>query len=145
MNTVSLVSGAAVLYLIFSPPDQNAVIVNMMILFFTALFIQACEWNPSGMGVVRRLLGTPILAFIGRVSYGVYLVHVLCKQVVIVILAKLEISADWLLLYVATAVASVGAAYALRLILEKPMVVFGRRMAIGHAGHRLPAASSLGR
>jgi len=88
-----------------------------------------------GDGVVQRALRWPPLVFIGKMSYGIYLVHLLTLNV-----AEKAVNRLWPpqdpspTLNVASVVAlmlacifSVIAAYVLHRVIEKPCIEFGRR------------------
>jgi len=70
----------------------------------------------------RRALGTPMLAFVGKMSYGIYLVHLLCIGL---LRSKLHIQNIWFLLVCALGL-SLAVAVVLHYSLEQPFIRFGR-------------------
>ena len=72
---------------------------------------------------LRTALGCRPLAYVGKVSYGVYLVHILCIN------AVERIVHQPVLTYVAAVALSVAAASVLHLVLERPLIAVGRRLA----------------
>jgi peptidoglycan/LPS O-acetylase OafA/YrhL len=81
-----------------------------------------------GESLVSRSLRLAPLTFIGRVSYGVYLIHILCRAVASRILP--DLGDNWMMqvvLYATTCILSVAAAYLLALAVERPLIEVGRR------------------
>ena len=80
----------------------------------------------STQGKLQDFLSRPLLCFIGEISYGVYLVHILCLNVAETIFPPgkgLAIPA-----YVLACVISIGVAYILHWLVEKPMIRIGREL-----------------
>jgi peptidoglycan/LPS O-acetylase OafA/YrhL len=73
---------------------------------------------------VNQLLGWAPLAFVGKVSYGVYLVHHLCVNAGEAVMRHRTIP-SWLV----TIVLSIGIAYFLHITVEKPLIQIGRNLA----------------
>jgi len=88
-----------------------------------------------GDGLVQRALRWPPLVFVGKMSYGIYLVHLLALNVAEKVVNRLwPAQGPAGTLNVASAVAlilacifSVVAAYTLHRLIEKPCIEFGRR------------------
>jgi peptidoglycan/LPS O-acetylase OafA/YrhL len=88
-------------------------------------------------GRIQRFLSTPLLGFIGELSYGIYLVHVLCLNVAEKAFPPgkgLGVPA-----YVLTCLISIAVAYVLNRLVEKPMIHVGRMLNL-----RLQRRRSLG-
>ena len=79
-------------------------------------------------GPFTRWLSTPLLVLIGRVSYGIYLVHVLCLNAV-ERLAKPG-HGVWMAVtaYALTLLVSAMVAYLLFRAVERPLIKVGRRL-----------------
>jgi peptidoglycan/LPS O-acetylase OafA/YrhL/glycosyltransferase involved in cell wall biosynthesis len=81
-----------------------------------------------GDSLVGRFLRLGPLVFAGKVSYGIYLIHVLCLGLASRFLpdtaGRVELN---LLLYLATCALSVCGAYVLALLVERPLIDLGRR------------------
>ncbi len=61
--------------------------------------------------VLHRLLNWPALVYVGSISYGIYLLHLLAGKAAIMALGKLGVATDdWAVVFVATAVAGIVAA-----------------------------------
>jgi peptidoglycan/LPS O-acetylase OafA/YrhL len=81
-----------------------------------------------GNSLVARSLRLPALTFIGRVSYGVYLIHLLCLAVASRMLPDTSGRMDLqVVLYLATCALSIAGAYVLALLVERPLIEIGRR------------------
>lgn len=70
--------------------------------------------------LIKRLLSTPPLVWIGKVSYGIYLIHVLCLNV------AGRFTTAPLPNYLLTIAISIASATALYLVIERPLVKYGR-------------------
>ena len=81
-----------------------------------------------GDGPIHRFLRRPRLVLVGRISYGIYLIHILCTNVAEKILACVGEGLVFnLLAYALTAALSIAVAYALYRLIEHPLIEFGRR------------------
>jgi peptidoglycan/LPS O-acetylase OafA/YrhL len=70
----------------------------------------------------KKALGTPLLVFVGKMSYGIYLVHLLCLGL---LRSKLHIQNTWLMVFGVLGL-SLAAAIVLHYSLEQPFMRFGR-------------------
>lgn len=68
----------------------------------------SCVVNPRHC--VAFALNWPPLAYVGKISYGMYLVHMLCKNLSVRILTKLSPEPGWSLIFLTTTVLAVVAA-----------------------------------
>jgi peptidoglycan/LPS O-acetylase OafA/YrhL len=85
-----------------------------------------------GDGPVHRVLRTRPLVLVGKLSYGVYLIHILALNVAQRLVPsgqppRTEFSGVSLAAYLLACLISVAAAYGLYLIVEKPCIAIGRR------------------
>jgi peptidoglycan/LPS O-acetylase OafA/YrhL len=81
-----------------------------------------------GEGPLQRLLRRPLLVGLGRLSYGVYLVHVLCLVAAYRLLpASATGLAGSVLAFALTAALSALVAWLLAVTVERPLIEFGRR------------------
>jgi len=78
---------------------------------------------------IQRVLSLPPIVWIGKVSYGIYLIHILCLN------AAGYITRAPVLNYLATIGISVAAATVLYFAIEKPLIAFGRARFSGAAQH----------
>jgi len=76
----------------------------------------------SEASALRSLLAWSPLAYVGRVSYGIYLIHILCIHVVTRFCTAPFQVFGW------TCVASVGAASLLYYFVERPLIGLGRTL-----------------
>ena len=82
----------------------------------------------SSNGLHRRILSTPALTLLGRISYGVYLLHILCLSVVERFFKPERGAFVGILAYLGTLLTSSALAYLLHRSFEKPLIQVGRRM-----------------
>jgi peptidoglycan/LPS O-acetylase OafA/YrhL len=80
-----------------------------------------------GEGPVQRLLRAGPLVFVGRLSYGIYLVHVLAIALVCKITPAAAGPAASVLTFALAAALSTAAAWLLAVVLERPCIELGRR------------------
>jgi peptidoglycan/LPS O-acetylase OafA/YrhL len=88
-------------------------------------------------GRIQRFLSKPLLGFVGELSYGIYLVHLLCLNVAEKAFPPgkgLAVPA-----YVLTCLITIAVAYVLHRAVERPMIHVGRMLSL-----RLPGKRSLG-
>lgn len=77
-------------------------------------------------GVLHRVLSRRVLTFVGEVSYGVYLVHILCLNIAEKLFPPdrgLAIPA-----YALTCAISIAVAFVIHRTIEKPMIKIGKRL-----------------
>lgn len=79
-------------------------------------------------GVVTRMLSMSRLRGIGRVSYGIYMIHILCLDAVEQIIKPEHSMFSGFCVYVATLAMSTAVAYILHRLIERPMIIFGRHI-----------------
>ena len=100
-----------------------------------------------GDGPLQAALRWRPLAFVGRLSYGVYLVHMLCLSAVYKLFpALLHWRGGNLAAYPLICLLSIGAAWALHVAVEMPCIELGRRWSrkiMDRAGKRRPVAAVL--
>lgn len=75
-----------------------------------------------------QVLSHPILVLVGRVSYGIYLVHILCVSVIERVAKPGRGALIGILAYAGTLLLSTGAAYLLYVYFERPITNLGRRL-----------------
>ncbi|WP_165823740.1 acyltransferase family protein [Metarhizobium album] len=99
---------------------------NVLISFFAAGLIGSLWLGEKRW--LNRALSLPPLAAAGRLTYAIYLTHVLAMNVVVLALSKLNIALPWLALFVICYCASVAVAIVLHRVIEKPMIEAGRNI-----------------
>ncbi|GKQ54535.1 acyltransferase [Bradyrhizobium sp. Ce-3] len=100
---------------------------NVGVAFFAAGLIGNL-WLGEG-GWLSRMLSLPPLTAAGRLTYAVYLTHVLVMNVVLLALAKLHLPTSWLTNFVLCYPTAIAVAYVLHRIVEKPLIEVGRTVA----------------
>jgi peptidoglycan/LPS O-acetylase OafA/YrhL len=78
----------------------------------------------SGQSDLKRYLGYPVLVYIGKISYGIYLIHILCIGAV---RDNLHFG-NSLSGFVLVCALSIAIATAMHYFLEKPLIEVGRRL-----------------
>jgi peptidoglycan/LPS O-acetylase OafA/YrhL len=79
-------------------------------------------------GVVSRVLSWNPLAAVGKLTYGIYLIHVLVANAVAAGLAALHVEMAWIVKFAVIYLLSVAAAAVLKVSIEDPMIAVGRRI-----------------
>jgi peptidoglycan/LPS O-acetylase OafA/YrhL len=85
-------------------------------------------------GRIQSFLSKPLLGFIGELSYGIYLVHILCLNVAEKAFPPGKGLA--VLAYVLACLISIAVAYVLHRAVEKPMIHVGRMLSLRLLGNR---------
>ncbi|GEN99638.1 acyltransferase [Novosphingobium sediminis] len=97
---------------------------------FSTAFLVACLWYCDSSWVARGLSWAP-MAFVGRLTFGIYLLHVLVMNVLLKGgMAKFGQSLDWPIAFIVVYGASIPVAYAFYRVVERPCINFGRRLAL---------------
>jgi peptidoglycan/LPS O-acetylase OafA/YrhL len=78
----------------------------------------------TGKSYFKKVLGLPPLAFVGKMSYGVYLVHLLCIGL---LRSKAHIHTTWIMMFAALGL-SLAVAVVLHYLLEQPFIQWGRHL-----------------
>jgi len=91
---------------------------------------------------IGKTLGSPMLAYLGKLTYGIYLFHILCINLVQLVFRKLALPQQWLLVFLASYGLSVLVAHVLYRLFEKPLIDVGRRLAERRRAAELPAPGS---
>jgi peptidoglycan/LPS O-acetylase OafA/YrhL len=114
---------------------------NVAIAFFAAGLIGSLWLGEEGL--LGRALSWRPLAGVGRLTYAIYLTHVLVMNVVLLVLARLHVAAPWLAAFVLSYAASVIAALVLHRTVEAPLIEIGRKAAKRSASRlqKQPAAT----
>ncbi len=90
--------------------------------------------------VVRALRWQPIV-FVGTISYGIYLIHLLAMNSVRMLIDKqINYASVSIIGFLATCALTLGLAYLLAVLIERPCIRFGRRWAERVRRRRSPAA-----
>lgn len=100
---------------------------NVSIAFFAAGLIGSLWLGEAGW--LNRALSFGPLAAAGRLTYAVYLTHVLVMNVCLLALAKLNVALPWMGAFVLCYLASIVVAYVLHRAVEKPLIEVGRTIA----------------
>lgn len=79
-------------------------------------------------GAVSRILSWRPLAAAGKLTYGVYLIHVLVVNAVQAALQAAGVPSSWIIVFVLAYGLSLLAAAVLKLTIEDPMIAVGRRL-----------------
>ena len=78
---------------------------------------------------VARFLATPVLAWLGTLTYAIYLLQTLAINVGQALLTKFHVPNHFLMLFIASYGISILAAWALHIAVEQPAINFGRKLA----------------
>jgi peptidoglycan/LPS O-acetylase OafA/YrhL len=86
-------------------------------------------WHNDNQPLARRLAWGP-LAWAGRLTYGMYLIHILVMNVILRMFAVARIETVPFVSFLATYFVSLVAAYLLYRMVEKPLIGAGRRLSV---------------
>jgi peptidoglycan/LPS O-acetylase OafA/YrhL len=125
-------AGAAVLFWIATSPvagesgvvaltPAQAVVRNLLYLGIAALFVLPLVLADPRDGVVRRALASPPARFLGEISYGIFLVHVVLLAGGYAALGWAPFTGNVVLVFLGTWIAAVLVATAVYLIVERPL------------------------
>jgi peptidoglycan/LPS O-acetylase OafA/YrhL len=104
-----------------APTPGQAITKNLLYLGVAALFVLPLVFGDQRAGRVRRALSGPPMAFLGEISYGLFLVHVVVLAGGYAALGLVPFTGNVVLVLVATWVVSVGIAAAVYLLVERPV------------------------
>lgn len=101
---------------------------NLAVSLSSALFIGAL-WH-NGSSVLARLLSWRPIEFAGKLTYGMYLLHVLALNVIVLVFARgMESTPAPIVVLAASYSATLLGAYVLHLVVERPLIKIGRKIA----------------
>lgn len=113
--------GVLIVQTVIIPRDDSRIYFTLFSLLIAALLgIIVTAKTP-----MNRLLSWKPLVWIGKVSYGVYLVHLLCLNV------AERVAHNPLVAYLLACAVSVAVASTLHLCYERPLISLGRKLASG--------------
>jgi len=125
--TVTLLVVLALHFTIPQLPEKSLISYTGVLLYTLAMtaFLASVL---LGEGRIQRGLRWAPLVFIGKLSYGIYLIHILCLNVAQRVFpahtGRIEMSVGALLL---AGVLSVAVAWVMSIVIEKPLIEVGRR------------------
>jgi peptidoglycan/LPS O-acetylase OafA/YrhL len=104
---------------------------NICISAISSVMIASIWLRPSQP--VARALSLPPLRWLGTLTFSIYMLHVLCMNLVLVLFAKLHVSEMGVAFFICTYAVSVLVAWLANAAVELPMISLGKRLAL-HAG-----------
>lgn len=107
-------------------PLWNVVIGALAAPLIASLWFAERQW-------LSHMLSVRWLAWLGRRTYAIYLIHTLAINATEVVLARLGASQGAMLLFVCAYPLSIAAAWLLGIVVERPCIALGRRIARGRA------------
>ncbi|MBB6182341.1 acyltransferase family protein [Pseudorhizobium flavum] len=124
--TLALVLGAYLLSLI----QPHPFLWNIAISMSAALFIGSI-WLSGGTTRIKAVLEFNPFVRAGRLTYAVYLTHVLVINVVVLILSRFTDDPNWALSFALSYSFSLALGVFLNRLIERPFINFGRKLARG--------------
>ena len=122
-NSAFFVFCGVVVYCIFRFGDLLSVLVSIIATFT----IISLHISPKQR--LAYFLSFKPLVFLGKLSYGIYLIHVLAIHFISAVLDRFSWTLPWSLRFLVALIVSVAASYILQTTIERPMVAFGRSLA----------------
>jgi peptidoglycan/LPS O-acetylase OafA/YrhL len=102
------------------PTPAQAVTKNLTYLGVAALLVLPLIFGDQQQGVVRRVLGGPLVTSLGEISYALFLVHVPVIVAGYTLLGQAPFTGNFLLVLISTWLISVALATAVYLLVERP-------------------------
>jgi peptidoglycan/LPS O-acetylase OafA/YrhL len=103
------------------PTALEAVLKNVLYLGVAALLVLPLVFGDQRAGWVRPLLASPPARYLGEISYGLFLVHVVVLAGGYALLGLVQFSGDLPTVATVTWLVSVGAAAAIYRLVERPV------------------------
>jgi peptidoglycan/LPS O-acetylase OafA/YrhL len=103
------------------PTPAQAATKNVLYLGVAALLILPLVFGDQRQGLVRRVLGGPLVTSLGEISYGLFLVHVPVIVAGYALLGRPAFTGNFLLVLITTWLVSVAVATAVYLLVERPV------------------------
>jgi peptidoglycan/LPS O-acetylase OafA/YrhL len=104
-----------------TPTEAAAATKNVLYLVVAVAFLLPLTVGHADGGRTRAVLASPPLAWLGRVSYGVFLWHLLVLEVVVRVLDQQLFTGSWVVTFAATLAGAVAVAAVSYLVLERPV------------------------
>lgn len=92
----------------------------------------ASLWFAGEKGWTSRILSITFLAWVGRLTYAIYLLHILVKSAAEMLLVHLSLPSDGWVLFALTYAGSIAAAWIVHITIEAPLIEVGRRLSRRH-------------
>jgi len=92
----------------------------------------------TGRSVIKQFLSRNALVFIGKISYGIYLCHILCLNAVEKVIRSTGTPAMEVFAYFLACCLSIAVAYGMSLLVEKPLIRVGQWLSAQMLGDRSP-------
>jgi peptidoglycan/LPS O-acetylase OafA/YrhL len=121
------------------PTPAQAATKNVLYLGVAALLILPLVFGDQRQGLVRRVLGGPLVTSLGEISYGLFLVHVPVIVAGYALLGRPALTGNFLLVLITTWLVSVAVATAVYLLVERPVRRW--RGLVSERSGRRPASS----
>lgn len=114
---------------------------NILISFSASWIVVYMTSRPSS--VISRVLSIRPLAWLGRLTYGIYLFHLLAINLVVVILDRFKYQGQqrWMVVAILGYLLSVATAYFFHKTVEQPMILLGRKIVASRKNKFLVGAS----
>ncbi|WP_433539368.1 acyltransferase family protein [Micromonospora sp. CA-249363] len=118
------------------PATMVESLVEHLVFLLVAWCVIAPLVGPGSGGVPRALLGQPVIRFLGRISYGIFLWHLLAIEVCIRLLGFTRMNSSFWVLLVLTLALTIPVATATYYVIERPTQRLRRVLARRHDRRR---------
>ena len=125
-----------------TPTDAAAATKNVLYLVVAMAFLLPLTVGHADGGRARSILASAPLAWLGRISYGIFLWHLLVLEVVVRLLDQELFTGSWVVTYAATLGGAVLVAAVSYRLLERPVMRLRARVPMygGEARETVTAA-----
>jgi peptidoglycan/LPS O-acetylase OafA/YrhL len=129
-----------------APPDVWAVVLKNLLYAGTAAFLLLPAIFGAGPGTLRRrVLASRPARWLGRISYGIFLWHLLVLQGVTAVLGRPPFTGSWLQVFALTWLGGVAVATVSYYLVERPALRLKGRVPVGREPRPWPGRPANGR
>ena len=108
--------------------SPSAFVWNICISAISSVTIASLWLRPNQP--VAKALSLPPLRWLGTLTFSIYMLHVLCMNLVLVLFAKLRVSETGVAFFICSYACSVLVSWLANIAIERPMIDVGKRLAL---------------
>lgn len=109
------------------PTPSSVLLKNVLYLVVAVLVVLPLVLGPQDQGLARHLLATPLVQWLGEISYGIFLWHLALAEAVLRLTHRPLFSGGWLTMFAETWCLTIPVAYASYRFVERPLMSWRKR------------------